>query len=382
MPRSEDRTLRRGIVFDDSLDRPDGVQQYIFTLTSWLRARGHEIYFLVGETKRSDIPHVYSLAKNIKVKFNGNVLSIPMAASKKQIKTLLDELNLDILHVQTPYSPLMGGKIIKLAGNTPVIGTFHTLPFSKLVVVGNRLLSLITHSTDKKIARMITATPPAQKFAASIYHYKTVLVPDPVALADFVVPKGDKANCPHIVFLGRLVERKGAQHVLKALVHMYDHELYREPVVVTIAGRGEMLEELQNIATYLPDFVTVRFPGFIAEEEKAALLESGDIVALPSTSGECFGISVVEALQASRGVVLAGDNAGYASVLHGMPELIIKPSETAQFAQTLADWLSSPAERAAVAKKQKAYVRQFDIELIGPKVESVYRETLQNYSKP
>ncbi len=47
--------MKIGFVLDDGLDKPDGVQQYILTLGAWYSAHGHEVRYLVGETKRDDL---------------------------------------------------------------------------------------------------------------------------------------------------------------------------------------------------------------------------------------------------------------------------------------------------------------------------------------
>ena len=48
--------LKIGLVLDDSLDKPDGVQQYVLILGKWLSSQGHDVHYLVGETKRTDLP--------------------------------------------------------------------------------------------------------------------------------------------------------------------------------------------------------------------------------------------------------------------------------------------------------------------------------------
>ena len=152
------------------------------------------------------------------------------------------------------------------------------------------------------------------------------------------------------------------------------------PFRVTIAGRGEMLEELKRF-TQENGLDNVNFPGFIDENEKARLLESADIVALPSISGESFGISVVEALAAARGVVLAGNNPGYASVLHGLPELLVDSLDTPSFSNEIIRWLSSPEDRSTMAIRQKEYAGQFDIHHVGKQVVDTYERALQNRSQ-
>src|ERR1700712_493953 len=98
--------MKVGFVIDDTLDKPDGVQQYVLTVGRWLAQNGHQVHYLCGETKRGDIPNVHSLTKNAHVRFNGNQLSVPKPANAAKIRQLLDTQQFDVLHIQMPYSPL------------------------------------------------------------------------------------------------------------------------------------------------------------------------------------------------------------------------------------------------------------------------------------
>ena len=59
MVKQAGKALKIGLVFDDSLDKPDGVQQYILSIGKWLTSQGHEVHYLVGQTKRTDIERVH-----------------------------------------------------------------------------------------------------------------------------------------------------------------------------------------------------------------------------------------------------------------------------------------------------------------------------------
>lgn len=371
--------LRIGLVFDDSLDRPDGVQQYVMRMAEWLREHGHEVYLLVGETHERDLPNLHSLSRNVTVKFNGNTMSIPRPVSRKMLRRLLDDLQLDVVHVQTPYSPFMAGRLMSLTGSdTAMVGTFHILPYSWVVKLANRVLAVLNRRTDRQFDTVMAVSPPASEFARRYYGYNGPVVPNPFRLGDYTVTPHAKNHVPRIIFLGRLVTRKGAKQLLLAIKYMLEHDLYTGPLSVTIAGRGHLLDELKAIAATISDSTTVDFPGFIAEDDKPELIESADIFALPSISGESFGISLIEGLAACRGVVLAGDNAGYASILYELPELLVDPRNTEEFAKLLAHWLKDAAGRASMAKRQKQYVQQFDIAVVGRKVEAIYADALQS----
>jgi phosphatidylinositol alpha-mannosyltransferase len=83
-------------------------------------------------------------------------------------------------------------------------------------------------------------------------------------------------------------------------------------------------------------------------------------VALPSTGGESFGMSVVEALADAGGVVLAGDNPGYRTPMAGLEPQLVDPRDTAAFARTLARWVDDPDARRAARAPQHAAAQRFE----------------------
>src|SRR5487761_1271885 len=99
------KKLKIGLVVDDTIDKPDGVQQYVLALGKWFTEQGHEVHYIVGESHRADLPNVHSIARNVAVTFNGNRLTIPLPVPRRKIRNLLDQLNLDVIHVQSPHSP-------------------------------------------------------------------------------------------------------------------------------------------------------------------------------------------------------------------------------------------------------------------------------------
>src|SRR5699024_11720786 len=93
------------------------------------------------------------------------------------------------------------------------------------------------------------------------------------------------------------------------------------------AGCGAWLEEYEQRVRWRGLADVASFTGFVEEEHKADLLASADIIALPALGGESFGISVVEALAAGRGAVLAGDNDGYSSTAGPLQQCLIDPRD-------------------------------------------------------
>src|SRR3982751_4894427 len=70
--------MKIAFVLDDRLDKPDGAQQCVRILGSWLSRHGHEVHYIVGATKTLEFPNIHVAARNLPVRFNGNRLTIPL----------------------------------------------------------------------------------------------------------------------------------------------------------------------------------------------------------------------------------------------------------------------------------------------------------------
>ncbi len=367
------KLLKIGFVLDDSLDSSDGVQQYILGLGEWLTDQGHEVHYLVGQTKRTDLTHVHSLSQNVSVRFNGNRMSMPRPAARQPIKELLNREQFDVLHIQMPYSPWLAGRIIDLAPvQTKIVGTFHIMPYGGLQYWSARALSWWVRKTTAHMEQIFSVSEPAQAFAQELGIESTVL-PNVVDMKRFAKAKPLKngKGAFKIVFLGRLVERKGCFELLQAIEVLVKSA---EDIHVTICGTGAQLETLKNWVQEhaLSGYVT--FAGYVAEGAKAGYLASADVAVFPSLGGESFGIVLLEAMAAGSGVVLGGNNPGYASVLGSIPRALVNPRDTAGFARQIKRLHGDPALRAELHQQQQALVKQYDVNVIGKKLVSYYQQ--------
>jgi phosphatidyl-myo-inositol alpha-mannosyltransferase len=367
--------MKIGFVLDDSLDKTDGVQQYVLTLGQWMRHQGHEIHYLVGHTERKDIPHIHSLSRNIQTHFNQNRMSTPLPASKKLIKDLLEREQFDALHVQMPYSPFMAGRVIKAALKpTKIIGTFHIIPFSWVEKTATKLLGLILWRTLRRFNAIYSVSEPARKFARQSFAVKSTVLPNVVNVAAFHIGKPIKKYDDgkiNIVFLGRLVERKGCMYLLQALEQLHKKQLLSN-VRVLICGKGQLLPQLEQYVKEHHLSTIVHFVGFVSEDDKPHYLATADIAVFPSTGGESFGIVLIEAMAAGSRVVLGGNNVGYNSVLHKRPELLIDPLNTKEFAKTLRHFITSKRARQSAYIWQTEHVQQYDVGVVGRKLLEQY----------
>jgi glycosyltransferase involved in cell wall biosynthesis len=103
-----------------------------------------------------------------------------------------------------------------------------------------------------------------------------------------------------LLFIGRLTEKKGVDHLLDAVA-----KAARDDVHLVVAGSGPDAEALRRRASQAGVAARVSFPGFITGAAKAELIRMCDAVVVPSVvaaSGDAEGLPVVvlEALAAGK----------------------------------------------------------------------------------
>jgi phosphatidylinositol alpha-mannosyltransferase len=245
------------------------------------------------------------------------------------------------------------------------------------VKFGMKLLRLMYGSSIKKFSMVVSVSAAAEKFATSSLGLSTKIVPNPVDVQRFklnnIVPDDKK-----IVFLGRLVRRKGCGELLRAFALLSPN---LPDAQLIIAGDGPDRKKLERLARKLNISGKTKFLGFIKEDEKPALLASADIACFPSLYGESFGIVLIEAMAAGASVVLGGDNPGYRSVLGEQPQSLINPSDTRAFSQRLHELLTNQDQQQYIHAWQQKTVRQYDINVVGKQIESIYAEAIARANK-
>lgn len=130
---------------------------------------------------------------------------------------------------------------------------------------------------------------------------------------DVFHPAGElKAAGPiNILCVGRLIERKGQHHLIKAFASL--KKSTQHSIHLTLVGTGDFEPELKKLTGDLGIREAVTFQGFVPREAMPGVYRAADIFVLPSQS-EGMSIALLEAMASGLPVVVT--NAG------GVKELI------------------------------------------------------------
>lgn len=367
-------------LYDDSLDTDDGVAQYVKTLGAWMSEQGHNVTYLVGESRLSSWhgAPVHSLSKNLRIRWSGNRLSVPIKAKLKQIDRLLKNQKFDVMHVTMPFSPLMAGRVIKrLPPETTLVGTWHIYPANRATASGSKLLKPIYGENLKRFDEFISVSLAAQEYAKKIFGVSSTIIPNVVNLKAMSPKQAATTNRGRIVFLGRLVKRKGVKKLIEAVAYIRD-QYNDQDFELIIAGDGPDRHELERLVAKLKLEQVVTFLGYIDEAKKPALLASADVACFPSLYGESFGVVLIEAMAAGAKVVVGGDNPGYRSVLGPQPKMLVDVSQNTpvDLAERLYFWLTNQEAVEAAHAWQLDEIKKYDVNNVGPRIVKLYNRAI------
>lgn len=238
--------------------------------------------------------------------------------------------------VATVAAPRVPRMVTSLGGDLYALRAKPLRMLKAFVVRGAAALTAVNSDMAREII-MLGAEPS-----------KVSVIPMGADLSRFNTKYRPPATQGHlrILFVGRLVEKKGASVLLDAL-----QRLDRSDFSVTIVGGGPLEEELKGRAEGLP----VTFLGQRRRDDLATDYLSHDVIVVPSVpaaSGDQDGLPValLEAMGSGCAVV-ASDLPGInEAVVHGESGILVRPGDAGELADAFSRIRSSPALLASLSR--------------------------------
>jgi glycosyltransferase involved in cell wall biosynthesis len=173
-----------------------------------------------------------------------------------------------------------------------------------------------------------------------------------------------------ILFVGRLVEKKGATFLVSAL-----KELGPDGYELRIVGDGPLRSQLEEEAAGLP----VVFVGSLGRRELAAEYGAASVAVFPSVaaaSGDQDGLPValLEAMSAGCPIVASRLPGIADAIVSGESGLLVEPGSACQIADALRSLLSDEGIRSRLGAGASARANTFSVSAVGNR----YIELLDN----
>jgi glycosyltransferase involved in cell wall biosynthesis len=165
---------------------------------------------------------------------------------------------------------------------------------------------------------------------------------------------GVPANTRVILFVGALDRAhyfKGVDRLLEAVSTIKDHEPW-----LLIVGDGDLKEQFQALASELGIADRTVFPGSVSHHGLPSYYAAADILALPSSQVESFGLVLIEAMACGKPVVASSLPGVRSVVTDGKDGLLVQPGSVADLAEKVQRLLHDPSLRQEMGERGRAKV--------------------------
>jgi len=159
-----------------------------------------------------------------------------------------------------------------------------------------------------------------------------------------------------VLFVGALDRAhhfKGVANLLKAFSHFRGRR-----VILMLAGDGDQKSQWINLADELGLSESTRFVGAVPHEQLPLYYAGADVVVLPSSPPESFGMVLIEAMACAKPVI-ASNIPGVRSVVNdGQEGLLANPGEVEDLIEKIQILLDDPQQRQEMGQRGRTKVEE------------------------
>ncbi len=367
----------------------NGAATFIARLSAGLAERGHDVHIAapsysnkklgpqieVHEGQKITVHRIYSWRwyPHPWLRF-----ALPWRIKQNSAK-ILDRVKPDVAHFQSHIVIGRGMTLEGLKRGVRLIGTNHFMPENLLEYtliippfLGKWAVKQAWAAADRSFGRAERVTTPTQK--AADYLEANTTIKNVLAIScgidahnytPVMTPRSDNL----IVFLGRLVEEKQIDKLIRAFAKL-DPSLKAK---LEIVGGGDQEGKLKALAASLGVSPNVKFTGYVEEDYLRGALHRATVFAMPSIA-ELQSISTMEAMATGLPIVAADAMALPHLVHDGENGYLFQPGNVDELADKLTRILTMPEEELLEFKKESLrLIEAHDIQRTLDTFESLYR---------
>ncbi len=261
-----------------------------------------------------------------------------------------------------PYAVYFGGSDIPGANPSRYKNIYPLLtPLLQKIWRNAEFRTVCSH----ELQRLAKVADPATNF---------IVIPNGVETARFK-PIDRPANPQvKILFIGRLIPRKGFQRVVQALPRV--KELVQQPFQVEVVGTGAAKSELDELAQQLGVSDLIQYAGTVPYDRLEQSYQYADIFVLTSLS-EGMPSVILEAMGCGLPVIASDVGGNNEIVWEGENGFLIEGDDIETLAQRLAALIRDAALRRRMGQKSRALSLDYD----WAKIMGEYTKLYQPYER-
>ena len=176
-----------------------------------------------------------------------------------------------------------------------------------------------------------------------------------------------------VVSVRRLVNRMGLDRLVDAFAIAHQNH---PDVVLYIVGKGKLRAELEQRVAALGLSDSIRFQGFVADEQLPLVFRAADLSIVPTVALEGFGLVAAESLAAGTPCVVTPVG-GLPDIVSGLcPDLVLHSIETSSLVDGLSRIFSGAVEMPSDARCLEHVWQNFTLAQMARRTADVYREAV------
>jgi glycosyltransferase involved in cell wall biosynthesis len=201
--------------------------------------------------------------------------------------------------------------------------------------------------------------------------YDFRLVPNGVELSRFVPVERRENPKVKILFIGRLIPRKGFQYVVQALPRICGFT--RVPFEVDVVGTGAMRTYLDGLAVKLGVSHLLKYVGTVPYDKLPESYQGSDIFVLTSES-EGLPAATLEAMGCGLPIVTTNVTGNREIVREGENGFLVNVGDTERLAVVLTKLIDDPGLRKRMGARSRQLARPYEWRAIVKQYEGMLRE--------
>lgn len=378
------------MISDVYFPRVNGVSTSIMTYRQSLQEMGHKVTIIAPEYKSA----MKDEKDIIRIPSRGLLVEDEDRMMKKKyiykLQNKLANMDIDIIHIQTPFvAHYVGVKLSKLL-NVPRVETYHTF-FEEYLY---HYVPFLPKAFMKNIARRFSKSQcnnvdaivvPSKLMLQALRDYgittRAEIIPTGIDLKQFHSGNGEvfrkkhgiAKNRPTLVHIGRVAFEKNIHFIIESLVEV---KKQIDDVLLIIAGEGPAEKHLQNLVAEKGLKENVLFIGYLDRNtELKDCYCAGDAFVFASRT-ETQGLVLLEAMALGVPVVSTAIMGTRDILEEGMGALVPK-DDMQDFTQKLITILQDRELRLVLATEARIYAKQWSKERFAERMIEFYQYTIK-----
>jgi phosphatidylinositol alpha-mannosyltransferase len=301
----------------------------------------------------------------------------PLIISK--VREFLSDRDFDVFHLHEPFVPFLGPAFLRV-GKGVKVGTYHATRVSTHwpYMLSKPLIRFWDRRLDGRIAVSDTARKTISRYVPGQYE----IIPNGIEFSRFATPAAQpqkfRDSAPTLLYVGRLEPRKGVEYLIQAFSRI-KAELPRARLV--IVGDGGLLDDCEKLVKRL-NLADVFFEGHVPGPQLPGYFQRADLVVVPSTGNESFGIVLVEAMAAGTPVVASRIDGFKTLVQDRRTGVFAEPRDPDSLATASLSVLESGEFRQELIENGLELARRYDWQNVAGDLLRYYEGLLEGATAP